>query len=76
MSEEESQEYGRGEHPRSRENLRPRRETYGETKKIRKLTITETGWQGLKEIASELEVSSISDLLEKIGRKELSIAVR
>lgn len=58
--------------PKSLENLthdgRPPK--YGEKKKVRRLTVTEEGWQGVSEIASAYDLS-VSEILELVGRGEL-----
>lgn len=70
------QPYKRGGNPKSLENLtyhagRPR--TYDEPKKKRYLSVTETGWQGVQELATQLGYSGVSELLEQIGRGEISL---
>ncbi|URD48169.1 hypothetical protein [Chroococcidiopsis sp. CCNUC1] len=66
-------EYSRGKHPNSIDNLihegRPSGEPiYGEPKKRRTLTITESGWQGLVNAAKASGCSSVSEYLEQVGR--------
>lgn len=66
-------EYSRGKHPNSRENLihqgRPSgKAIYGEPKKRRTLTITESGWQGLANAAKASGFNSVSEYLEQVGR--------
>jgi hypothetical protein len=67
--------YKQGEHPNSLANLihsgRPK--TYGVEKKQRYLSVTEEGWDGVKDVAKTVECRSVSDLLEKLGRGELKI---
>jgi hypothetical protein len=65
----------RGKHPNSLANLTHdgRPQNWGEGKKKRNLTVTETGWQGVQAIAKEMNLS-ISELLEKIGRGEFKIS--
>ena len=53
----------------SREGRPP---TYDEKKKPRMLTVTATGWDGVKVLASEYGLS-VSELLERLGRKFLTI---
>ncbi|MCT7964355.1 hypothetical protein NG791_27125 [Laspinema sp. D1] len=65
-------------HPNSLKNLtyhegRPKK--WGEQKKTRKLTVTETGWEGVVEIAQE-QGHSVSELLEMLGRGQLSLQVK
>ena len=62
-----------GTHPNSLKNLihvgRPSSEdTYGEPKTRRSLTLTETGAKGAKKIAKDAGYSSLSELIEYIGR--------
>lgn len=65
----------RGQHPNSIANLvhdgRP--QNWGEPKKKRNISITETGWTGMKEVAQSLGLS-ISELIERIGRDDLILA--
>ncbi len=66
-------EYPPGKNPKSLDNLihegRPSgEEIYGEPKKKRTLTVTESGWQGLVEGARASGCNSVSEYLEKIGR--------
>ena len=62
-----------GKNPNSLKNLihegRPSSEqVYGEPKKQRTLTVTDSGWQGAIAAIKAAGYSSISDYLEKIGR--------
>ena len=68
--------YAPGQHPNSQANLQLRGRTpeYGVHKKQRYLSVTEEGWRGIKVIAQQAGCSSISDLIEKLGRGELTIA--
>ncbi|MBW4660979.1 MAG: hypothetical protein KME15_20070 [Drouetiella hepatica Uher 2000/2452] len=71
-------EYPPGKHPASLQNLaktsRPgRSQSYGEAKKTREVSITETGWEGVKTLAHELNCKSVSELIERLGRRELHI---
>lgn len=66
--------YTHGKHPNTLANLihegRPTsEELYGEPKKKRTLTVTESGWQGLVEASKATGCSSVSEFLELIGRK-------
>jgi len=62
-------------HPNSLANLTRdgRPQNYEEPKKIRSVSVTTTGWDGLKAIAQTMGIST-SELLEKLGRGELTIA--
>lgn len=67
--------YPHGKHPNTLANLihegRPSSEdVYGEPKKKRTLTVTESGWQGLVEASKAFGCSSVSEFLELIGRKQ------
>lgn len=53
-------------------NLSPRDSFYGETKKNRTITVTDTGWEGLRSLADSQGLS-ISEVLERIGRKALTV---
>ncbi len=75
MTDKKKSSYQRGEHPNSLANLthsgRPK--AYGAAKKQRYLSITEEGWNGAKDVAKETDCTSVSDLIEKLGRRELKI---
>jgi hypothetical protein len=62
-------------HPNSLGNLthEGRPPAFNEAKKRRYLTVTDTGWVNTKAIAKELGCS-VSELLEKIGRHELTVS--
>ncbi|MBW4635959.1 MAG: hypothetical protein KME30_29980 [Iphinoe sp. HA4291-MV1] len=62
----------RGTHPTSLANLSVPQLRYGEPKRQRNISITDTGWQNLKELAQEHEIS-LADMLERIARKDLKI---
>ncbi len=67
--------YAHGKHPHTLANLihegRPSsEEVYGEPKKKRTLTVTESGWQGLVEASKATGCNSVSEFLELIGRKQ------
>lgn len=69
-------EYSSGKNPKSLENLihegRPSGEqVYGEPKKKRTLTVTESGWQGLIKASKADGCTSVSEYLEKIGRGQI-----
>ncbi len=71
--------YGQGKHPNTLANLihegRPSsEEVYGEPKKKRTLTVTESGWENIREIAKNSGCNSVSDLLEKIARGQISLS--
>jgi hypothetical protein len=66
--------YEPGENPASRRNLHPRKPSYTEEKSDRRLTVTSTGWDGCKALASELGLSGVSELLECLGRAELIVS--
>ena len=42
-------------------------------KKNRTISVTQKGWDGAKEVAKEQGFSSLSELIEYLGRKELKI---
>jgi predicted CopG family antitoxin len=46
---------------------------YGEEKKVRRVTITDTGWEALQALAKEKGLRSVSDLLEKIARGDIDL---
>lgn len=77
MSKRRKSDYTSGKNPKSLENLiregRPSSEdVYGEPKKRRSLTVTEAGWQGSIEVAKASGCSSVSEYLERLGRKEIT----
>jgi hypothetical protein len=45
----------------------------GERKKEHTVTVSQTGWEGTQAILQSLGCSSISELLEKLGRKQLTV---
>lgn len=47
-------------------------QTYDEPKRHRRLTVTNIGWDGIQAIAAEHGIS-VSELLEKLGRKQLAV---
>ena len=69
--------YGRGENPNSLANLTTgrggRKSAFGAQKKQRYLTITDEGWEGAKKIAIAAGCSSVSELLEKLGREQVKV---
>ncbi len=65
---------GRGQHQNSLANLRPQQKIYDEEKKKRTLSVTESGWKGVAEVVEATGCSSVSELLEKLGRGEVRIA--
>jgi len=70
-----SVKYAPGQHPNSQVNLQLRGRTpdYGENKKQRYLSVTEEGWEGIRAVAAAAGCASISDLIEKLGRRELKL---
>ena len=65
----------RGQHPNSLANLNGGRPTiYEEEKKRRTLTVTESGWEGVTELVEDLGCSSVSDLLERLGRGQIKVS--
>lgn len=73
-------DYSRGKNPNSLDNLnrdgRPSgEEIYGEPKKKRTLTVTESGWQGTLKVVRAAGYSSVSEYLERLGRGEITSSV-
>ena len=62
-------------HPNSLKNLthQGRPLAVGEPKKPRQLTVSDTGWTGTLSLAEALGCNGVSDLLEKLGRKQLAV---
>lgn len=71
--------YKPGENPQSLKALEEHRykegrpPIYGSSKKQRYLSVTEEGWEGAQEIVREAGYSGISDLIEKLGRKQVKL---
>jgi hypothetical protein len=68
----------RGLHPNSRKNLthegRPSsEEIYGESKQNRTVTVTDSGWEGVKEFVKAAGYKSPSEFLELLGRGAISV---
>ncbi|MBW4699946.1 MAG: hypothetical protein KME03_19010 [Aphanocapsa lilacina HA4352-LM1] len=61
----------RGRNPNSLKNLQCGRtlRTYGEPKVDRRVSVTATGWQGIRSVVQELGYSSVSEFLEEVGRR-------
>lgn len=64
--------YSVGENPASLQNLRPRQPLYEESKRQRAIVLTDTGWEGFKELAQELGLSA-SELVEQLGRGLINV---
>lgn len=62
-------------HPNSLKNLihEGRPLAVGEPKKQHYVSVSETGWEGSQALAEELECRGVSELLEKLGRKQLAV---
>jgi hypothetical protein len=75
MTKTKEKKYKPGEHPKSLANLvhNGRPPAYGTEKKQRYLTITEEGWEGAQAVVKEAGCTSMSDLIEKLGRGHLKI---
>ncbi len=75
MASKKKTTYKPGEHPNSLANLihEGRPKAYGTEKKQRYLSITEEGWNGVKNVAKMADCNSVSDLLEKLGRGDFKI---
>ena len=60
--------------PNSLPNLSHERrpQAYDELKKLHRVSVTPTGWDGIQAIASELGFS-VSELLERLGRRNLAV---
>jgi hypothetical protein len=68
----------RGKHPNSQKNLthkgRPSSEDlYGEATGNRTVTVTESGWEGVKRFVKEAGYRSPSEFLEFLGRGIVSV---
>jgi hypothetical protein len=69
--------YPQGKNPHSLQNLTykgGRPTEFNESKEPHTVTITPSGWQGLKELVEQQGCSSISDFLDRLGRGEFSLS--
>ena len=71
--------YPKGKHPNSLANLKTgiggRPKIFeSEGKRQRSISITDTGWEGIKLAAKESGCKSVSEFLEKWGRGEVKIS--
>lgn len=69
---------GRGLSPNSQKNLihtgRPSSEdVYGEPSRNHTVTVTDTGWNGVKDIVKQAGYSGVSEFLEYVGRGIISV---
>ena len=64
----------KGSNPISLKNLTRdgRPSEYDEPKKDRRLTITETGWSGVRKLIGSMDMS-VSEFLEKLGRGQIIV---
>lgn len=62
-----------GRHINSLANLGPRPLKYGEPKKKHVFNLTGTGWAGLQALAKASGFSSVTELLERLGRGEYTL---
>jgi hypothetical protein len=62
-------------HPRSLENLthEGRPKIHGEKKTAHNVSVTPTGWQGAQAAAAKLGFSSVSELIEQLGRQQVRV---
>lgn len=67
---------GRGKHPNSLANLqhKGRPVVFEEKKKVRTVSVTQTGWDGVFQAAEASGCSSISEFLERLGRGEVKVS--
>ncbi len=78
--ESKTTKYARGKHPNTLASLkesnhyggRPRQ--FDGQKKSRSWSMTDEGWQGMKEAAKKYGYKSLSEFLEKMGRGEIKIS--
>lgn len=69
----------RGQNPKSLENLKKsprtgRTKRYGE-RFVHEVLVSEEGWQGSQLAAKSMDCSGISEMLEKLGRGEITLRV-
>ena len=73
-------EYGVGKNPSSLANLNrdgrlKSEEIYGEPKRRRTLTVTDSGWEATAEFVKKLGFSSVSEFLEEYGRRQGNVVL-
>jgi hypothetical protein len=61
--------------PKSLRNLQPRQPLYDEPKSNHGISVTATGWAGTQDAAKAIGISSVSGLLEAIGRGAVSLVI-
>jgi len=71
-------EYSQGQNPKSLANLKlgrgkKPRGFEQEDKKQRSVSVTDTGWQGIKLLSKRYGCKSVSEFMEKAGRGMLSL---
>lgn len=71
-------EYSQGQNPKSLANLKlgrgkKPRGFEQEDKKQRSVSVTDTGWQGMKLLSKRYGCKSVSEFMEKAGRGMLSL---
>jgi hypothetical protein len=61
--------------PKSLENLQHegRPLLHGEPKRTREVSVTQTGWDGAKQLAQSVGANSVSELIERLGRGGYSL---
>jgi len=77
MQQSSSKKYSVGKHPNTLANLNyhgGRPLEYGQEKKRRTLTVTDSGWENIQLIAKTSCCNSVSDLLEKLARGQISLS--
>ncbi len=77
MANEASKEYTKGKHPNSLANLNyrgGRPKTFGSKKKVRSLSVTDEGWEGIQLAAEQYGCKSVSEFIEKWGRGEIDFS--
>ncbi len=75
-----NKQYSPGKHPNSLANLKLGHSNAGrhkafedENKKQRSLSVTDTGWNGIKLAAKKYGCKSVSEFIEKWGRGQLDL---
>lgn len=64
-------------HPNSLANLKDGRPPlFDEKKKVRAVSVTQTGWDGILQAAEAVGCDSISEFLERLGRGEVEVSAK
>jgi hypothetical protein len=75
-TEKAESQYRPGKNPNSQDNLKQYKKGepkfYDELKKRREALVTDTGWEGFKQLAKDVGLSA-SELIERLGRGTIEL---